>query len=607
MGKTDWDVVTNYTDVVTTTLKTVTFPKVQEQVYLRNQGNANFTYTIGSQSGTLTPGQSVTVIQDVSSFTLQAVSGTHTFELRAKEKGTEINETETDVMTALAESTNYATWNAINVKVPLGTNLTPAKGDNVTDDTDNLQAIINYAQTNNLSVYLPSGTYLISGLTVSSHILIFGAGNRLSQLKNTSASNFGLKLQKDNITIKDIGIIGNGGLNGVNATNGGGILIDGSIGGGASYINIDNCFITGHGQEGIKFNQGCWIINITRSTITNNLKDGIKLDGTDGGQKNIINIDKTTLAYNGGNGIFAWGTIINITQNTIEGNLKAGVSLDGTLTATVTSAIYSTNIEGNYFESNGYGHIYLRAGGYTTPSTFYRTIYDVRIVGNYGFQDVTKFTNSITSSVIFIHEGDTPDTLRIRNVNFANNYFYLSNYTGYNVADFGNALDSSSTINFQSDPTFVNSHINMGRAYFAGQKQLVINGYFFAKGITYSGGFLESDDVASGTVIRYPVQLPSQAFIILAGLYVDTDSTNYGIQFNFKTRSTQGTGAYNTLTTYTRNTISGSGYTASPDLGYYSSSKIAKDNADIILEITITRVVTGTYLKVGNPVITYSA
>jgi hypothetical protein len=94
MGKTDWDVVTNYTDVVTTTLKTVTFPKVQEQVYLRNQGNANFTYTIGSQSGTLTPGQSVTVNQDVSSYSVQAVSGTHTFELRAKEKGTEITETD---------------------------------------------------------------------------------------------------------------------------------------------------------------------------------------------------------------------------------------------------------------------------------------------------------------------------------------------------------------------------------------------------------------------------------------------------------------------------------------------------------------------------------
>jgi lysophospholipase L1-like esterase len=110
MGKIDWDVVTNFTDAVTTTLKTVTFPKVQEQVYLRNQGNANFTYTIGSQSGTLTPGQSVTVNQDVSSFTLQAVSGTHTFEVRAKEKGTEIIEVDnvssgipSDVSTQLTE------------------------------------------------------------------------------------------------------------------------------------------------------------------------------------------------------------------------------------------------------------------------------------------------------------------------------------------------------------------------------------------------------------------------------------------------------------------------------------------------------------------------
>jgi hypothetical protein len=104
MGKTDWDIVTSYADAVTTTLKTVTFPKVQESVYLRNQGNANFSYTIGSQSGTLTPGQSVTVNQDVSSFTLQAVSGTHTFEVRAKEKGTEQTEdNSSDVMSLLAD------------------------------------------------------------------------------------------------------------------------------------------------------------------------------------------------------------------------------------------------------------------------------------------------------------------------------------------------------------------------------------------------------------------------------------------------------------------------------------------------------------------------
>lgn len=47
----------------------------------------------------------------------------------------------------------------INVKAPFGTNLTPAKGDGVTDDTASLDAIHNYAKQNNIDVLYPSGTY----------------------------------------------------------------------------------------------------------------------------------------------------------------------------------------------------------------------------------------------------------------------------------------------------------------------------------------------------------------------------------------------------------------------------------------------------------------
>jgi hypothetical protein len=118
MGIRDWDIVTSYVDSVTTTLKTVTFPKVQEQVKVKNQGNANLTYTIGSQSGTLTPGQSVTVNESISSFTIQAASGTQAFELRAKEKGTEQTETETDVISGWLQPLSSAQaytdliWNA---------------------------------------------------------------------------------------------------------------------------------------------------------------------------------------------------------------------------------------------------------------------------------------------------------------------------------------------------------------------------------------------------------------------------------------------------------------------------------------------------------------
>jgi hypothetical protein len=113
MGIRDWDIVTSYVDSVTTSLKTVTFPKIQEQVKVKNQGNANLTYTIGSQSGTLTPGQSVTVNESISSFTIQAVSGTQAFELRAKEKGTEQTETETDVISQLqsqSEKSGLSGW-----------------------------------------------------------------------------------------------------------------------------------------------------------------------------------------------------------------------------------------------------------------------------------------------------------------------------------------------------------------------------------------------------------------------------------------------------------------------------------------------------------------
>jgi hypothetical protein len=154
MGKIDWDVVTNFTDAVTTTLKTVTFPKVQEQVYLRNQGNANFTYTIGSQSGTLTPGQSVTVNQDVSSFTLQAVSGTHTFELRAKEKGTEIEEAPSDVPSQIASLTSSLAEKTPKIYVESYKRL-----GNESDDTARIQRAIDAAPEYAEIVFDPKVNY----------------------------------------------------------------------------------------------------------------------------------------------------------------------------------------------------------------------------------------------------------------------------------------------------------------------------------------------------------------------------------------------------------------------------------------------------------------
>jgi peptidoglycan/xylan/chitin deacetylase (PgdA/CDA1 family) len=92
MAKLDWENVTHYIDTVDTTPKTFSFSKPQDYVKVTTKGNANITYTIGTQSGTLTPGQSKEVSEVLSSFTLTAVSGTQTIEVYAKEAGTEKEE-----------------------------------------------------------------------------------------------------------------------------------------------------------------------------------------------------------------------------------------------------------------------------------------------------------------------------------------------------------------------------------------------------------------------------------------------------------------------------------------------------------------------------------
>lgn len=97
----------------------------------------------------------------------------------------------------LAQNTSFLQSTAINVKIPFGTGLTPAKGDGATDDTSSIQAIINYAQTlvtdrfkDGVTVLIPKGTFKVSGtLTVtSSNIMIAGNSHSDSVLYADSAN-----------------------------------------------------------------------------------------------------------------------------------------------------------------------------------------------------------------------------------------------------------------------------------------------------------------------------------------------------------------------------------------------------------------------------------
>lgn len=115
MTRIDWENITNYIDSVGTTDTVFPFIKAQSSVKVTTSGaNDNIIYTIGGQSGTLSPGQNVTVTGTISSMTLRSASGRQPFQVWATEAGTEKDETDTSyqgqidtLTTSLAQRANF--------------------------------------------------------------------------------------------------------------------------------------------------------------------------------------------------------------------------------------------------------------------------------------------------------------------------------------------------------------------------------------------------------------------------------------------------------------------------------------------------------------------
>ncbi|MDP4147434.1 MAG: hypothetical protein Q8936_23700 [Bacillota bacterium] len=127
MTKLDWENITNYIDSVGTTDTIFPFVKVQSSVKVTASGaRDNIIYTIGGQSGTLLPGQSVTVTGTISSMTLRSASGQQPFQVWAVEAGTEKDETDTSyqgqidgLTTQLAQKAQQTDLNTTNANVAL--------------------------------------------------------------------------------------------------------------------------------------------------------------------------------------------------------------------------------------------------------------------------------------------------------------------------------------------------------------------------------------------------------------------------------------------------------------------------------------------------------
>lgn len=168
-------------------------------------------------------------------------------------------------------------------------------GDGITDDTNNLQNVIDFAQ--NGTVFIPKGVYLVSSLYLRSGVSVKGDGSNstifLTYFDDTTILNYDKNLESsenDNITISSIGIRANGT---VNCT---------SIGifGNSNTSLSKNIILTDikiDAEYGYSFNEGIRTSNcknfIISSVISSNCTNDIVISNSNKGQivNNILDSD----------------------------------------------------------------------------------------------------------------------------------------------------------------------------------------------------------------------------------------------------------------------------------------------------------------------------
>jgi hypothetical protein len=482
------------------------------------------------------------------------------------------------------------------------------------DNSAIIQSAADYAKAHKKRLYIPPGTFECTNVNFDG-IFVYGVDKFTSILKNNSTVTPCVSITHVRTSLSHLGIIGNGTINyGENATTERGVLLDGTVGDGCAYVNIDDCDISNHGSHGIDMSGGVWIVNITRCVCNSNKLDGIRICNVDG-QKNAINIDKCTIAFNGRNGVFAWGLTINITNSiSIEMNKGAGVSMDyqDLPSVYVTGGTSVVNIIGNHIENCGRGAIFCRAGIVVDEGeTYYTSVDHVTIMGNYS--NITDSTFSyyslpVCANCTFAFEDFTEidHHSRVMDIYYGMNGFNLTGIT--TLIDGGDCLDENCTVvvPVKDDYTIYSSVVKLGKATLINAvKTKTVNGYLFCKGFTYATPDGLSDDIATGTSGYFPIPMSTQSKIYKMGIYVSTDSTNYRVRFRLKYRDGKTVDAYSEVDQYPAYTKSGSQYVSTDYIFSDNSGRILETMSDIYLEVVVTIITPGTSFKLGNLVITY--
>lgn len=220
-----------------------------------------------------------------------------------------------------------------------------AKGDGVTDDTSSIQKLIDSIPNGyNATIYFPSGTYIIDGISISNGSIYLKGESQTSTIIKSYSNSFAISFKSHDSEI----IYGNGASNFT--------IINNSVNSKISYLYLENIgqadfnniILKNTNKEGI----GISMLNVTQTFFTNiyedNMNYGINMSLKDG---SIYNNDIyfTNCKFNNNNsfGIFSSGVAGLYLNNVDLSNNDVGIKL------TYSKDILISNISVNNSKKNG--------------------------------------------------------------------------------------------------------------------------------------------------------------------------------------------------------------------------------------------------------------